>query len=138
MRDLTVYFCKECGHYASYQLPKNAVCPKCNVTMLLLELSYLEFMDLDYEERDSLISQKIIEASSSYVHKICAPSKFHNKREIIGQLVAEVTKLEAENTKLNQTIDWMHQTIWDQLRKTKSLERELQELKEHQQNSKQN
>ncbi len=130
MRDLSVYYCRKCGYYAYFQLPKNAVCPRCRKDMLLIELSYLEFMDLDYEERDILISQLIIENSSSYIHRLCAPNKLFNLREIIGQLTEEVTNLQQENRKLNETIEWMHQTIWDQLSKTRQLERELKELQE--------
>ena len=133
MRDLSVYYCKRCGYYAYYQLPKNAVCPKCKAAMALMDMSYMEFMDLDYEERDLLISQKIIMAAPSFIHRICSSDKFHNQRELVGQLTEELTRLQSENQQLNSTIDWMHQTIWDQLKKTKCLERELQELRnEHQ------
>ena len=39
-----------------------------------------------------------------------------------------VHELELENLKLNETIDWMHQTIWDLLRKTRALEHQLEGL----------
>lgn len=129
MRDLSVYYCRKCGRYAYFQLPRNAVCPHCCKEMFLIELSYLEFMDLDYEERDNLISQLII-TNSSYVHRLCAPDKLFNQREIIGRLTEEITALQQENRQLNETIEWMHQTIWDQLSKTRQLERELKELQE--------
>lgn len=130
MRDLSVYYCRKCGHYAYFQLPKNAICPRCHKDMFMMELNYLDFMNLDYEERDNLISQLIIQNSSSYVHRLCAPDKLFNQREIIGKLTEEVTNLQSENQKLNQTIEWMHQTIWDQLSKTKQLERRIKELQE--------
>ena len=129
MRDLSVYYCKKCGYYAYYQLPKNAVCPNCDCKMALMDMRYQDFMDLNYEERDRLISQLIINASASIVQRICAPEKVFNQREIIGHLTQEVTALEQENKRLNETIDWMHQTIWDQLHLIKKLERELLELK---------
>ena len=128
MRDLSVYYCRKCGHYAYFQLPRNAICHHCSNEMSLLDLSYTEFMDLDYEERDLLISQQIIQHSSSYVHRLCAPDKLFNQRKIIGRLTEEVTHLQEENTKLNETVEWMHQTIWDQLSKTRQLEREIKEL----------
>lgn len=130
MRDLAVYYCRKCGHYAYFQLPRNAVCPHCHKDMFLIELSYLEFMDLDHEERDSLISQLIIDNASTYVHRLCSPDKLFNQREIIGRLSEEVTNLQAENQKLNETIEWMHQTIWNQLGKTRQLEREIKKLQE--------
>ena len=130
MRDLAVYYCQTCGRYAYFQLPKNAICHRCHKDMLLIELSYPEFMDLNHEERDSLISRLIIEHASSYVHRLCAPNKLFNQREVIGRLTAEVTQLQDENRKLNDTIEWMHQTIWDQLAKTRQLEREIQKVQE--------
>ncbi len=32
-----------------------------------------------------------------------------------------ITELEIENEKLNKTIEWMHQTIWEMVRKNKGL-----------------
>ncbi len=129
MRDLSVYFCRTCGFYAYYQLPRNAVCPKCNVKLTRLDMRYQDFMDLDYRERDQLISQKIVEGSSSLVQRICAPAKLYNQRELISHLTCELEKLTQENQKLNETIDWMHKTIWDQMEKSRELEQELNELK---------
>ncbi len=130
MRELSVYYCRICGHYAYFQLPKNAVCHRCNSPMTLMNMPYQNFMDLGYEERDRLISQQIIESSSSLVERICAPDKIYNKRQIIGQLTHQVTELEEENKRLNDTVSWMHDTIWEQLRKAKAMEKEISELKE--------
>jgi len=33
-----------------------------------------------------------------------------------------ITELEIENEKLNKTIEWMHQTIWELMRKTKGFD----------------
>ena len=97
--------------------------------MQLMDIRYQDFMDLDYEERDRLICQEIIRSSSTLVQRICAPSKLYNQRELTARLTKEVLRLEAENKKLEETVEWMHQTIWDQLRKTKELERELEQLR---------
>ena len=94
-----------------------------------MDIRYQDFMDLDYEERDRLICQEIIRSSSTLVQRICAPSKLYNQRELTARLTKEVLRLEAENKKLEETVEWMHQTIWDQLRKTKELERELEQLR---------
>ena len=129
MRDLSVYYCRSCGYYAYYQLPRHAVCPKCETAMQLMDIRHQDFMDLDYEERDRLICQEIIRSSSTLVQRICAPSKLYNQRELTARLTKEVLRLEAENKKLEETVEWMHQTIWEQLRKTKELERELEQLR---------
>jgi len=97
--------------------------------MTLLDMRYQDFMDLNYEERDRLICGKLMDSAASIVHRLCIPSKFYNHREVIGHLTQELSRLEQENKELNETIDWMHQTIWEQLRKTKGLEQELRELK---------
>lgn len=95
--------------------------------MTLLSISYQLFMDLDYEQRDRMISKAMIDASPSYVHRIMSPEKLYNQRELVGELLHQISQLEQENKKLNETVEWMHETIWEQLRKTKALERKLQE-----------
>lgn len=125
MRELAVYFCRKCGRYAYFQLPKNAICPTCDTPMIQLHMPYQNFMDLDYDERDRLISKEIIKNSPTFVQRITSPDKMFNQREIIGQLTSHIEELEAENRKLNETVTWMHDTIWEQLRKMKAMEKEL-------------
>ena len=128
MRELSVYYCPSCGYYAYYQLPKNAVCHRCHTGLTALGMRYQDFMNLDYEERDRLISCKIVESSPTLTHRICAPGNLYNQRELVGRLTAEYAKLEQENKELNETVEWMHKTIWDQLRKTKELERQVSQM----------
>lgn len=128
MRELSAYFCPRCGHYAYFQLPKNAVCCGCHVSMKRINMPYQNFMDMNREERDRYISCRIIEASPSLAERISAPDKLYNQRRLIGQLTEEYTKLETENQSLNQTVDWMHKTIWEQLHRMKELEYKLREM----------
>lgn len=121
MRELSVYCCSKCGYYGYYQLQRNAVCPKCNVSMVPLSISYQDFMDLSCEERDELLSTHIIAASSPYVRRLMAPHRANNNREIIARMGDRITELETENEKLNKTVEWMHQTIWDLVRKNKGM-----------------
>lgn len=121
MRELSVYYCSKCGYYGYYQLERNAVCPKCKVDMIALSISYQAFMDLSCEERDELLSSQIIASSSPYVKRILVPHKVNNNREIIARMGDRITELEIENEKLNKTIEWMHQTIWEMVRKNKGL-----------------
>lgn len=118
MRELAVYYCPSCGYYGYYQLTANAVCPKCIIPMTLLRMRYQDFMDLDCEERDDLLSQQIV-STSSVVKRLTAPHKAANNRELIAQLTSRVDELEVENKKLHETINWMHQTIWDLVHKEK-------------------
>ena len=122
MRELSVYYCPTCGYYAYYQLTKNAVCPKCSVKMKLLNMPYQEFMDLDYEERDRLLSQEILRNCPSVVTRITAAHKAANQRETIALLSSKINELEEENKKLDETISWMHQTIWEMVRERKGLD----------------
>lgn len=121
MRELSVYYCSKCGYYGYYQLQRNAVCPKCKDDMVPLSISYQDFMDLSCEARDELLSTHIIESSSPYVRRLLAPHKTNNNREIIARMVDRITELEIENEKLNKTIEWMHQTIWELVRKNKGI-----------------
>ena len=122
MRELSVYYCPKCGYYGYYQLQRNAVCPKCREDMVTLSISYQDFMDLSCEARDELLSTHIVAASSPYVQRLLAPHRVNNNREIIALMGERITELETENEKLNKTIEWMHQTIWELMRKTKGYD----------------
>lgn len=124
MRELSVYYCVKCGYYAYYQLSKNAVCPKCSVKMKLLNIPYQKFMDLDCEERDALLSREILLNCPSVVTRITAAHKAANQRETIALLSAKINELEEENKKLNETVSWMHQTVWEMVRNEKNQNRE--------------
>ncbi len=128
MRELSVYFCPKCGRYAYYQLVKNAVCPNCNVSMNRLDMRYQDFMNLNHEERDFLIIRRLLDQHESVTGRLIAADRANNYRATIGQLTTRIHELESENQKLNETISWMHQTIWDLLSKTKSLEHQLSEI----------
>ena len=64
MRGLNVYCCPNCGHYGFFQLVANAVCPHCSIAMTPLPIPYQDFMDLDYPQRQILISRHMINAAS--------------------------------------------------------------------------
>lgn len=128
MRELMVYYCPKCGYYAYYQLSKNAVCPKCNTNMTRFHMRYQDFMHLNYEERDELLSKEILNLSDSIISRLSLSSQKANSRETIATLRLKLEDLSAENQKLNETVDWMHQTIWELLRKNKKLEHRLEEL----------
>lgn len=63
MRGLNVYCCPNCGHYGFFQLVANAVCPHCSIAMTPLPIPYQDFMDLDYPQRQILISRHMINAA---------------------------------------------------------------------------
>lgn len=119
MRELSVYYCPKCGHYAYFQLSKNAVCPKCEIAMTHLDMRYQEFIHLDYDERDDLLSSEIIKKANSLTTRLSLPAKRANNRETIASLKNQILELEAENQKLTETVEWMHQMIWDLLKKNK-------------------
>lgn len=122
MRELSVYYCPKCGRYAYYQLVRNAVCPNCNEKMVFLDMDYQSFMHLNREERDNLLIQEILSHSGSISNRILAADRAHNKRQLVATLNARIQELEEENHQLNSTIEWMHQTIWELLRRNRELE----------------
>ena len=130
MRELSVYYCDKCGYYAYFQLPKNAVCHACSCPMIRLDMNHRDFTSLDYEDRDRLIATKMVEATSSLVGRITAPEKLYRQRKLVGTLTQHIQELEKEIDKLNETIEWMHTTIWDELRKKQSLKEEIRQLRQ--------
>ena len=124
MRELSVYYCSKCGHYAYFQLSRNAVCPNCNVDMTHLDMRYQDFMHLDYDERDQLLSNEIIHKSNSMTARLSLPAKKANQRETIAALKNQIVELEKENKQLQHTVEWMHQLIWDLLKRNRLSEHE--------------
>ena len=81
MRGLNVYCCPTCGHYGFFQLVANAVCPHCSIAMTPLPIPYQDFMDLDYPQRQILISRHMINAANHLDSK----AKPANKAKAPGQ-----------------------------------------------------
>lgn len=94
-------------------------------------MPYLTFIKLDPDERDNLLTKEILENDPLITNRFLATARAHNARAVVAELKEHVQELELENQKLNETIDWMHQTIWDLLRKTKSLEHQLEAMNVH-------
>ena len=134
MRGLNVYCCPTCGHYGFFQLVANAVCPHCSIAMTPLPIPYQDFMDLDYPQRQILISRHMINAASSLDSKLmtdhsAAPgktkssstsSKIHpdiSKDSDKETLYQEVLALREKNEQLEQTVSWMHDLIWELTRR---------------------
>ncbi len=128
MSELSPYFCPKCGHYAYFQLSRNALCHRCHIRLRRLEMSYRTFTDMDLIERDRLITRKIIEAAPSLAGTISETEEADNHRRLIARLTSEYENLTEENRKLNQTVEWMHDTIWDLLRQRNELKRMLEDM----------
>ncbi|MGL5434347.1 MAG: hypothetical protein ACRDBO_02960 [Lachnospiraceae bacterium] len=133
MRELAVYYCTKCGRYGYYQLVRNAVCANCDRKMSLLDMPYIQFIHLDRQQRDELLTKAILTYSQSITDRIIRADLQHNTRNIVAQLQERILDLEAENKKLNETVDWMHQTIWDLLDSKKKLEQQLEQATHPQQ-----
>lgn len=127
MRELSVYYCPRCGRYAYYQITKNTVCPNCDRKMNRLAICYSDFLRLSLEERDMLITKEILSNDPSISNRILADARAHNTRAVVSALQARIHELESENKELNETVAWMHQTIWNLLDKSKALEHQLEE-----------
>lgn len=134
MRELAVFYCPDCGHYAYYQTSRHPACPKCGdggKSMCMLKMYYTEFMKMTCEERDNFLAMEMLKRNPSIMARITAPHKRFNSRETIAQLCNVIMDLDAENKVLNDTVSWMHDTIWDMLKAQKGLDRESGSLLEH-------
>lgn len=127
MRELTVYYCPNCGHYGFHHISGNTVCPVCQNSMVPLPMSYQSFMNMEYDMRDEIIASQIagdIIPCASVVQRITELEKSCDCRFITASLKSKIKELEGENEALKKkleeeshTIDWMHDMIWDLTRK---------------------
>lgn len=127
MRELAVFYCPDCGHYAYYQTSRHPACPKCGDggnAMCMLKMYYTEFMKMTCEERDNFLAMEMLKRNPSIMARITAPHKRFNSRETIAELCNVIMDLDAENKVLNDTVDWMHDTIWEMLKAQKGLDKE--------------
>lgn len=126
MRELAVFYCPDCGHYAYYQTSRHPVCPKCGdgrTAMCMLKMYYTEFMNMTCEERDNYLSMEMLKRNPSIMARITESHKRFNSRETIAELCNVIMDLDAENKILSDTVSWMHDTIWDMLRAQKGLDK---------------
>lgn len=126
MRELSVYYCPDCGHYGYYQVSRNAVCPTCQKSLKRLDMSYQDFTQLTLEQRDCLLIEKLLAGSRSFSGRLTAADRLHNHRKLIASMNAQIQSLTEENQQLNDTIAWMHRTIWDLLAQNRALRRQLE------------
>lgn len=104
MRGLNVYCCPSCGHYGFFQLSANAVCPHCSISMTTLPISYQTFMDLDYPQRQILISRHMLNAAvasdsskKSHLHASPPGSKSSCSEKSLSLLMAACTAIQLPN-----------------------------------------
>lgn len=144
MRELTVYYCTNCGFYGYYQLTQNAVCPHCKINMTELPMTYQNFMRMEYHSRDKLIADQMagdVTPYTSIVQRVTESEKqcsgrltvsklksqyeilvkeYQEQTELLDQLLRENKELHKKNQESTSTIKWMHDMIWDLTRKLHS------------------
>ena len=98
MRELAVFYCPDCGHYAYYQTSRHPVCPKCGdgrTAMCMLKMYYTEFMNMTCEERDNYLSMEMLKRNPSIMARITESHKRFNSRETIAELCNVIMDLDA-------------------------------------------
>lgn len=138
MKDLSVYFCPDCGRYGYFQPKNSIICTNCTCEMKPLGISCSDFMELSSQKRDILILEKIMTESRIPSHtsryrpgisnKNCCLAKSCCRRHMFFSMDEHLQELQRENQQLIHTIDWMHQTIWQLLSENKKLEKCLKEI----------
>ena len=118
MRELAAFYCPRCGYYAYYQTSRHPQCPRCQVpeVMSMVKMHYTEFMHMSCRERDDYLAQAILAANPSLMERLTAPHRRYDSRRIIAEMNTIILNLSAENKVLNDTVRWMHDTIWQLLR----------------------
>ncbi len=107
MRELAVFYCPKCGHYAYYQTSRHPQCPKCGCAeaMNMVRMHYTEFMRMSCDERDEYLSKEILRTNPSLVERLTEPHKRYNSREIIAEMNNVIMNLDTENKILNDTVN---------------------------------
>ena len=102
MRELAVFYCPKCGHYAYYQTSRHPQCPKCCIqeTMTMVRMHYTEFMDMSCEDRDKFLAWEILKTNPSLLKRMTEPHKQYNSREVI----AEISSHKAEDAIARKTV----------------------------------
>ena len=115
MRELAVFYCPKCGHYAYYQTSRHPQCPKCGAqeAMYMVRMHYTEFMRMSCDERDEFLSREILKTNPSLITRLTEPHKRYNSREIIAEMNNVIMNLDTENKILSDTVKWTHDTIWE-------------------------
>lgn len=115
MRELAVFYCPKCGHYAYYQTSRHPQCPKCGTSeaMYMVRMHYTEFMRMSCAERDEYLSREILKNNPSLLTRLTEPHKRYNSREVIAEMNNVIMNLDTENKILSDTVKWMHDTIWE-------------------------
>ena len=88
-----------------------------DASIQIARMHYREFMDMGCKERDDYLALEILKDNPSYIKRITAPHKRFNSREIIAEMNIEIMRLDTENKILSDTVKWMHDTIWDMVKK---------------------
>ena len=72
MRELAVFYCPKCGHYAYYQTSRHPQCPKCGTqeAMHMVRMHYTEFMRMSCDERDEFLSREILKTNPSLITRL--------------------------------------------------------------------
>lgn len=75
MRELAVFYCPKCGHYAYYQTSRHPQCPKCGTqeAMHMVRMHYTEFMRMSCDERDEFLSREILKTNPSLITRLPNP-----------------------------------------------------------------
>ena len=79
MRELAVFYCPKCGHYAYYQTSRHPQGPKCGTqeAMHMVRMHYSEFMRMSCDERDEFLSREILKTNPSLITRLTEPQRNH-------------------------------------------------------------
>lgn len=103
MRGLNVYCCPSCGHYGFFQLVANAVCPHCSIAMTPLPIPYQDFMELDYPQRQVLISRHMLNAALPADDSKPALAPFASPPEILSHADSQSKSAPGKRTSSGKT-----------------------------------